>query len=189
MLAPHGVALERRGGGYRIGLGRAVLDSRVFEALVDEAAQASAGGDDSRAAALAKEALGLWRGPVLSGVPLHLDGRAEAERLSELRSRALEIRVDADLALGRDAELVGELRRLVEESPYRERLVAQLMVALYARVARRRRSRSTSGRAAPSTTISASSRARSSSVSPGRSCARNLSCGHRPGLRPPWIRG
>ena len=58
-------------------------------------------------------------------------GRAEAERLDELRSRAFEIRVDADLALGRHAELVGELRRLVEETPYRERLVAQLMVALY----------------------------------------------------------
>lgn len=131
VLAPHGAALERRGGGYRIDLGPAVLDSRVFEGLVDEAAQASAAGDDTRAAVLAKEALGLWHGPVLSGIPLQLDGRAEAERLDELRSRALEIRVDADLALGRDAELVGELRQLVEESPYRERLVAQLMVSLY----------------------------------------------------------
>jgi len=98
---------------------------------VEEAAQASADGDDTRAAALAKEALGLWHGPVLSGVSLHLDGRAEAERLDELRARAVEIRVDADLALGRHAELVGELGRLVGESPYRERLVAQLMVALY----------------------------------------------------------
>lgn len=62
---------------------------------------------------------------------LHLESRAEAERLDELRSRAFEIRVDADLALGRHAALVGELRRLVEETPYRERLVAQLMVALY----------------------------------------------------------
>jgi DNA-binding SARP family transcriptional activator/basic membrane lipoprotein Med (substrate-binding protein (PBP1-ABC) superfamily) len=130
-LAPHGVAIERRGGGYRIGLGPAVLDSRVFEALVDDATEAAAGGDDTRAAVLAKEALGLWQGPVLSGIPLQLDGRAEAERLDELRSRAREIRVDADLALGRHAEVVGELRRLVEESPYRERLVAQLMVALY----------------------------------------------------------
>jgi basic membrane lipoprotein Med (substrate-binding protein (PBP1-ABC) superfamily)/DNA-binding SARP family transcriptional activator len=131
VLAPHGVDLERRGGGYRLGLGRAVLDSRVFEALVDEAAQASAAGDDTRAAAAAKEALGLWHGPVLSGVSLHLDGHAEAERLEELRSRALEIRVDSDLALGRHAELVAELRRVVDDSPYRERLVAQLMVALY----------------------------------------------------------
>jgi DNA-binding SARP family transcriptional activator/basic membrane lipoprotein Med (substrate-binding protein (PBP1-ABC) superfamily) len=131
VLAPHQVDLERRAGGYRIGLGRAVLDSRVFETLVDEASQASADGDDNRAAALAKEALGLWHGPVLSGVTLHLDGRAEVERLDELRSRALEIRVDAELALGRHAELVGELRLLIEETPYRERLVAQLMVALY----------------------------------------------------------
>ena len=131
VLAPHGVDLERRAGGYRIGLGRAVLDSQVFEALLEEASQAAADGDDSRAAALAKEALGLWHGPAVSGVSLHLDGRGEVERLEELRSRALEIRVDADLGLGRHAEVVGELRQLVEETPYRERLVAQLMIALY----------------------------------------------------------
>jgi basic membrane lipoprotein Med (substrate-binding protein (PBP1-ABC) superfamily)/DNA-binding SARP family transcriptional activator len=130
-LSPYGVTVERRGGGYRIDLGGAVLDSQVFEGLVDEAAQALAAGDHPRAASCAKEALGLWHGPVLAGVTLHLESRAEAERLDELRSRAFEIRVDAELALGRHAELVGELRRLVEETPYRERLVAQLMVALY----------------------------------------------------------
>jgi DNA-binding SARP family transcriptional activator/basic membrane lipoprotein Med (substrate-binding protein (PBP1-ABC) superfamily) len=130
-LSPYGVAVERRGAGYRIDLGGAVLDSQVFEALVDQAAQALAAGDHLRAASVAKEALGLWHGPVLPDVTLHLEGRAEAERLDELRSRAFEIRVDADLALGRHAELVGELRRLVAETPYRERLVAQLMVALY----------------------------------------------------------
>jgi DNA-binding SARP family transcriptional activator/basic membrane lipoprotein Med (substrate-binding protein (PBP1-ABC) superfamily) len=130
-LSPHGIAVERRGGGYRIDLGGAVLDAQVFEDLVDQAAQALAAGDQPRAASIAKEALGLWHGPVLAGVTLHLESGAEAERLDELRSRAFEIRVDADLALGRHAELVGELRRLVEETPYRERLVAQLMVALY----------------------------------------------------------
>ena len=130
-LSPYGVTVERRGGGYRADLGGAVLDSQVFEALVEQAAQALAGGDDRRAASIAKEALGLWRGPVLADVTLNLESRAEAERLDELRSRAFEIRVDADLALGRHGELVGELRRLVEETPYRERLVAQFMVALY----------------------------------------------------------
>ena len=130
-LSPYGVAVERRGGGYRIDLGGAVLDSQVFEAQVDQAAQALAAGDHPRAASIAKEALGLWRGSVLADVTLHLESRAEAERLDELRSRAFEIRVDADLALGRHGEVVGELRRLVEETPYRERLVAQLMVALY----------------------------------------------------------
>jgi basic membrane lipoprotein Med (substrate-binding protein (PBP1-ABC) superfamily)/DNA-binding SARP family transcriptional activator len=130
-LAPHGVSLERRGAGYRIDLGEAILDARVFEELVEEASEAAQAGDDGRAAAVAKQALDLWRGPVLAGVPLHADGRMEAERLDELRSRALEIRIDVDLAVGRHAELIGELRRLVEENPYRERLVAQLMVALY----------------------------------------------------------
>jgi basic membrane lipoprotein Med (substrate-binding protein (PBP1-ABC) superfamily)/DNA-binding SARP family transcriptional activator len=130
-LVPRGVALERRGGGYSIDLGDAVLDARLFEALLGEASQAEAAGDAERAVALATEALALWRGPVLAGVRLHLDGDAESERLEELRLRAIEIRFDADLALGRHRELVGELGRLVDEHQYRERLVAQLMVALY----------------------------------------------------------
>jgi basic membrane lipoprotein Med (substrate-binding protein (PBP1-ABC) superfamily)/DNA-binding SARP family transcriptional activator len=130
-LAPHGVSMERGGGGYRIVLGEAGLDARAFEELVEEASEAARAGDDGRAAALAREALGLWRGPVLAGVPLYAEGRADAERLEELRVRTLEVRIDADLALGRHSELVSELRRLVEENPYRERLVAQLMVALY----------------------------------------------------------
>ena len=130
-LSPYGVAVERRGRGYRIDLGGAVLDSQVFEELVNQAARALAALDHPRAASIAKEALGLWHGPVLADVTLHLESRAEAERLDELRLRALEIRVDADLALGRHGELVGELRRMVEETPHRERLVAQLMVALY----------------------------------------------------------
>ena len=62
-LSPYGVAVERRGGGYRIDLGAAVLDSQVFEALVDEANQSLAIGDHRRAASIAKEALGLWHGP------------------------------------------------------------------------------------------------------------------------------
>jgi basic membrane lipoprotein Med (substrate-binding protein (PBP1-ABC) superfamily)/DNA-binding SARP family transcriptional activator len=131
VLAPHGVLLRRGGGGYRLDLGRAVLDARVFATLVDDAGQASAADEHHRAAVLATRALELWRGPILSGVPLFLDGRARAERLDELRWRALEIRIDADLALGRHAAIVGELRRHVEENPYRERLVAQLMLALY----------------------------------------------------------
>ena len=131
VLAPHGVLLRRGGGGYRLDLGPAVVDAQVFASLVEEAGQASAVDEHHRAAALATSALGLWRGHALSGVPLFLDGRACAERLDELRWRALEIRIDADLALGRHAVIVGELRRQLEEDPYRERLVAQLMLALY----------------------------------------------------------
>ena len=189
-LSPYGVAVERRGGGYRIDLGGAVLDSQVFEALVDQAAQALAAGDHPRAASIAKEALGLWRGPVLADVTLHLESRAEAERLDELRSRAFEIRVDADLALGRHAELVGELRRLVEETPYRERLVAQLMVALY-RSGRHVEALEVYERTRRDLeTISASGRARSFSASRGRSSARSLTFGRRPSrCRPATVSG
>jgi DNA-binding SARP family transcriptional activator len=130
-LAPHGVTLERRGGGYRLGLGAAVLDAQVFEELVSNAAAALERGEHSTAASHAAKALGMWKGPVLAGVPLHHDGRAQAERLEEQRARALEIRVDADLALGRHTEVVGELRQAVDESPHRQQLVARLMVSLY----------------------------------------------------------
>src|SRR5262245_51282986 len=78
VLAPHGVSIERRGDGYRIDLGEAVLDANVFDELVAEAAQAAAAGDDQRAAARARAALDLWCGPVLAGVPLHRDARADA---------------------------------------------------------------------------------------------------------------
>jgi basic membrane lipoprotein Med (substrate-binding protein (PBP1-ABC) superfamily)/DNA-binding SARP family transcriptional activator len=125
------VAIERRAGGYRLDLGGAELDARVFVALVEDAGRSADAGDHARARALAREAVGLWGGPILSGISLHSSGRAEAERLEELRSRALEIGLDADLALGRHEEVVGELYGHVEESPYRERFIAQLMVALY----------------------------------------------------------
>ncbi len=62
-LSPYGVAFERRGGGYRIDLGGAVLDSQVFEDLVDHAAQALDAGDHPRAASIAKEALSLCTAP------------------------------------------------------------------------------------------------------------------------------
>ncbi|KAA2262377.1 tetratricopeptide repeat protein [Solihabitans fulvus] len=78
-------------------------------------------------AGLLREALGLWRGPVLADVP----GRPVTADLDELRLAALEERIEAELELGRHLELVGELRQLVTEHPFRERLVAQIMRALY----------------------------------------------------------
>lgn len=131
ILVPYGIALERRGAGYRLDLGPGSLDSIDFAGLVEQAVQASAAGDHTAAARGAREGLRLWGGPVLAGLSLGSDGRAEAERLTELRWRAFEIGNEAELALGHHAEIVGELRGLTEESPYRERLVAQLMLALY----------------------------------------------------------
>jgi len=130
-LVPHGVSLERSSGGYRLDLGSASLDARVFEELANEALAAFAARSLEDAAARAKSALDLWRGPPLDGVPLHLESRGDAVRLEELRLRVVESYVDSSLALGQHRAVVGELRRLVDENPYREELVARLMVALY----------------------------------------------------------
>jgi DNA-binding SARP family transcriptional activator len=130
-LAPQGVLLERQGDGYRLDLAGATLDAQVFAGLVAAASEAAAAGENERAAAQAEEAVCLWRGAVASGVALYQDARADADHLEELRLRALEVRVDAELALGRHAEIVGELRRLVESNPHHERFAAQLMLALY----------------------------------------------------------
>ena len=77
------------------------------------------------------EALGLWRGPPLSDFVYEPFAQSEIARLQEARLAALVERIDAELALGEDAGLVGELEALVREHPLRERLCAQLMLALY----------------------------------------------------------
>jgi DNA-binding SARP family transcriptional activator len=71
-----------------------------------------------------REALGLWRGPALSDVRAASFAFAEADRLERARLAALEDRVDADLALGIDQDLVAELESLTAEHPLRERLHA-----------------------------------------------------------------
>ena len=128
VLAGHGPALVRRGAGYSLELHSAALDAQTFVELQEEAATAA---EPSRARELARAALDVWRGPALADVALASAGRAEAERLEELRLRAFEVRFDAELALGCHAQVVGELQALVAQNPYRERFVAQLMLALY----------------------------------------------------------
>jgi predicted ATPase len=76
-------------------------------------------------------ALALWRGPALAELALESTAALEAERLEDARLVTLEERIEADLALGRDGQLVAELHALVADHPLRERLRAQLMLALY----------------------------------------------------------
>ncbi|OAI54146.1 hypothetical protein AYO48_01280 [Gaiella sp. SCGC AG-212-M14] len=130
ILAGGGPALVRHAAGYSLRLNGALLDSRSFAELADKASQAVEN-DPEGAAELAMRALELWRGPALAGIALGSSSRAEAERLDELRLRVLEQRVDAELALEHEASLIGELQVLVAQNPYRERFVAQLMLALY----------------------------------------------------------
>jgi predicted ATPase/DNA-binding SARP family transcriptional activator len=118
-------------GGYLLRVDPEAVDLFRFELLVAEGRASLAEGNPRVAAARFREALGLWRGPALAGLVDAPLGAAESLRLEELRLAALEDRIEADLALGRHAELVPELERLGAEQPFRERLHGQLMLALY----------------------------------------------------------
>jgi Bacterial transcriptional activator domain len=78
-----------------------------------------------------REALALWRGPALADLAFESFAQPAIARLEELRLVAIEKRIDADLALGRHAEVVPELEAVAAEHPLRERVRAQLMLALY----------------------------------------------------------
>jgi DNA-binding SARP family transcriptional activator/sugar lactone lactonase YvrE len=123
--------LVSRSPGYVLRLTPEQLDSERFARLSTEGRRLLNDGDADAAAGRLREALALWRGPPLADLAYESFARADVERLEELRLAALEDRIAADLALDRHAELVGELRELVAEHPLRERLRAQLMVALY----------------------------------------------------------
>jgi DNA-binding SARP family transcriptional activator len=90
-----------------------------------------AAGDAASAAARLREALALWRGPPLADLALLEFAQPEIRRLEELRSLALMERIDSELLLGADAELIPELEQLVASNPLQERVRAQLMLALY----------------------------------------------------------
>jgi DNA-binding SARP family transcriptional activator len=125
-LAPH-EPIETLEPGYAIRVGPDELDLLRFEALVEEAQHAT----PELAARGLREALDLWRGPALADLAHESFARTETLRLEELRIGALERRLEADLALGRAGDLVGEVQALVREHPLRERLRAALMQALY----------------------------------------------------------
>ncbi len=117
--------------GYVLQIADGVLDRDQFEQLVGEVREALAAGRATLAAKLCRSALALWRGPALADFAYDPWAQAEAERLEELRLACLEDRFEADLRLGRDAELVPELETIIADHPLRERPRAQLMLALY----------------------------------------------------------
>jgi DNA-binding SARP family transcriptional activator/streptogramin lyase len=107
------------------------VDLNRFERLVQTGKEALASGDPLRASEQLEQALQLWRGEALEDLEAAPEAEREGLRLGELRLAAIEERVDAELALGRHAELVAWLQTLVREHPFRERLRGQLMLALY----------------------------------------------------------
>jgi predicted ATPase/DNA-binding SARP family transcriptional activator len=123
--------LVTRAHGYELVLDPERLDAHRFERLVAEGRSELAAGRPQRAASALEEALSLWRGRPLDDLAYEPFAQHEIARLDDLHVAALEQLVDARLALGRHAEVVAQLERLIAEYPYRERLRAQLMLALY----------------------------------------------------------
>lgn len=123
--------LRTSGRGYVLEVEPGALDLDRFDSLVSEGSTALAGGDARTASAKLRDALSLWRGAPLAEFAYEPFAQAAIARFEELRLAATEELVDAELALGLHAEVVGELAELVRANPLRERLRAQLMTALY----------------------------------------------------------
>jgi YVTN family beta-propeller protein len=126
-----GPELATEGRGYVLRVDEGMVDLARFERMVAVGREALGGGREVEAASALREALGLWRGPPLSDLPYEGFPRQEITKLEELHLAAIEDRIEADLRLGRHAQLVSELRVLVQDHPLRERLGGQLMLALY----------------------------------------------------------
>jgi DNA-binding SARP family transcriptional activator/DNA-binding beta-propeller fold protein YncE len=121
------VAIETRPPGYALRVEPDALDVTRFEWLVERAT-----GEPAEVASRTLcEALALWRGSAFEGISFESFAAQETERLEDARLTAVALRIDADLALGRHEQLVAELKALVARHRFRERLRAQLMVALY----------------------------------------------------------
>jgi predicted ATPase/DNA-binding SARP family transcriptional activator len=130
-VLPAAVAIHTRGRGYALEMHPADLDAFVFERSVADGRAELRAGNAALAASILRRALELWHGPALADVRDEPWARGESERLDGLRDLALESRVEADLRLGRHAEVLAELRGLVAGDPTRERLVALAMLAAY----------------------------------------------------------
>ena len=117
--------------GYELRLEPNDLDAHRFEVLVKEARHELAEGHPERAASTLERALSLWRGHPLGDLAYAPFAEREVARLDDLRVAAQEAQIEAMLELGQHDRVVAELEALIREHPYRERLHAQLMLALY----------------------------------------------------------
>jgi DNA-binding SARP family transcriptional activator len=123
--------LTTRAGGYELVIEDDDLDARVFERLVAAGRRALAEGDLDAAEARLSRALGLWRGAALADVLESPTVALWTAQQEQVRLTVVEERLGVLLELGRPAEVVDQAHRLVAEEPLRERLWAQLMLALF----------------------------------------------------------
>jgi DNA-binding SARP family transcriptional activator len=130
--APARPALLSHPGGYVLRLpDLADVDANLFEQLARRGRAELLGAHAEAAAETFRDALALWRGNVLEGVPTGPVLYAHGTRLEELRRSVVTLRIEADLQLGRHHELIGELGSMVAAEPTREDICAKLMIALY----------------------------------------------------------
>ena len=129
-LEPHDV-VRTQAPGYVVAADAGDIDVGRFERLCDEGRRQLAAGDAARADATLRQALALWRGRPLGDLELEPFAAEAVARLDEAWLEAVELRIEADLALGRHDQVVVELRTLVRRQPLRERLTGLLMLALY----------------------------------------------------------
>jgi len=127
-----GQVIESHAAGYRLAVPPDAVDAAVFEALAAQGRRALAEGDAETAASVLRSALAEWRGQPLADAAGCDAAEVAAARLTELHASVLADRIEADLALGEGASLVGEVRALTAADPLAERPRALLMRALYA---------------------------------------------------------
>ena len=123
-----GAEIVTRGRGYELQVPESAVDATRFEELVERARRDA---DQGIADGAAHTALELWRGAPLADVADEPFAAAVIRSLEELRLRAVELTIDAELAAGHHADIIGSLETLVVEHPFHERFHAQLMLALY----------------------------------------------------------
>lgn len=135
-LAGHGAGsskdvLVTTPAGYLLDVGAGAVDAVRYDVLAAEGHRAINDGDDKEAARALGAALALWRGPVLTGIPLGSQLAIEATRLEQSRLSDLDLRIDAELRLGRHQQLIGELSTLCARYPMVENFCVHYMLALY----------------------------------------------------------
>jgi DNA-binding SARP family transcriptional activator/tetratricopeptide (TPR) repeat protein len=122
------VRISKEGPGYTLRTNPETIDAHRFRSLAQEARELT---DPARRATVLRQALELWRGPVLADIATSVIRDRLGAGLDEQRLEVLDQRIVADLALGRHHELIVELRELVAVHTNRERFTSHLMVALY----------------------------------------------------------
>ena len=122
--------IVRRPSGYQLTIATTAVDAGLFSEFLAQGL-AALPDEPERSASLLRRALALWRGPALPEFTDEPFSRTEIPRLDQLRTRALEAAIDAELALGRHSAVIAELESLAAKYPLDEAFAARLMTALY----------------------------------------------------------